>query len=115
MYNNIPDVSKKKVLCIGCGTGEEVEYLRNKGAKVIGIDISSKMIDIAKQNILGSNLRVMDMEHLDFKDCSFDFVYSSLAIHYLRDWTKVLSEIRRVLKDHCEFLFSINHPFSTAL
>ncbi|MEI8143741.1 MAG: hypothetical protein WCG48_03970 [Candidatus Berkelbacteria bacterium] len=40
MYRILPDLSGKKVLCIGVGMGDEAEYLRNLGAEVIGIDLS---------------------------------------------------------------------------
>jgi len=50
LYGKLPDLKDKSVLCVGCGSGEEVEYLHSLGAKkVIGIDISSGLIDIAKR------------------------------------------------------------------
>ena len=44
MYSLLPKLKNKKVLCIGCGVGEECEYLRKKGADVIGIDLSIFLI-----------------------------------------------------------------------
>jgi ubiquinone/menaquinone biosynthesis C-methylase UbiE len=57
----------------------------------------------------------MDMEKLDFEDCVFDFVYSSLAIHYIVDWSRVFQEVYRVLKPNSFFLFSCNHPVSSSM
>lgn len=110
----VNDLSSAKVLALGCGSGEEVELLRSKGIKdenIIGIDISSKLIEIAKQNYPEIDFRVGNMEDLsDFSSSSFDLVYSSLAMHYLESWEKVLSEISRVLKKEGQFIFSTHHP-----
>ena len=57
----------------------------------------------------------MDMEALTFDDGSFDFAYSSLAIHYIEDWTKAFSEAYRVLKPNSYFLFSCVHPAYSAM
>ena len=57
----------------------------------------------------------MDIEKLDFPDESFDLVYSSLVLHYLSSWTKVLGEVRRVLKPSGKFIFSDGHPIESAL
>lgn len=111
MYKKLPNLKDKSVLCIGCGTGEECEHLKSLGAgKVIGIDISKGLIDFAKKSYPDLEFRVMDMEKLDFQDNSFDFVYSSLTLHYIKDWTKTLRGIHKALKKDGVFLFSTHHP-----
>lgn len=116
MYKLLPDLQNKSVLSLGCGSGEDSCYLKKQGAKEsVGIDISEKMIEIAKKNSNNCLFKVMDMEHLDFPDNHFDFAYSSLAIHYIEDWTQVLKEVYRVIKPDSFFLFSCNHPVSSAL
>lgn len=57
----------------------------------------------------------MDIEKLDFKDDIFDFVYSSLTMHYLKDWKKALKCVHAVLKDNGRFLFSMTHPMFSAM
>ena len=52
----------------------------------------------------------MDMKRMAFPASSFDFAYSSLAMHYLKDWKPILKNIHRMLKPRGEFLFSTNHP-----
>lgn len=111
MYKKLPDLSGKSVLCVGCGTGEECEYLRKQGAeRVVGIDISSKLIERAKQDYPNLEFHVMDMEKIEFQKECFDYIYSSLTLHYVKDWTKPLAEIRKVLKSGGTFLFSTQHP-----
>ncbi len=111
MVSKLPNLKNKTVLCLGCGSGEEVSQLKIFGAKkIVGIDISSGLIKIAKKNHPEVEFHVMDMENLKFKRETFDFVYSSLVMHYVKDWTKTLKSIRNVLKKNGTFLFSTHHP-----
>lgn len=116
IYGKLPNLKGKTVLCLGCGSGEEAEYLRIYGAKkVVGIDISEKLIEIAKSSYLGIEFYVMDIEKLDFPAESFDFAFSSLTMHYLENWTKALRGIYKILKKNSLFLFSITSPFFSAM
>jgi len=111
MYKKLPDLKGKSILCIGCGTGEECKYLKNLGAaKVVGIDISEGLIEVAKQSYPDIEFMVMDMENIDLPASSFDFAYSSLTLHYVKDWTNTLQSISRVLKLGGILLFSTHHP-----
>lgn len=112
----LPDLRGLSVISIGCGSGVDTAYLKQKGAeKVVGVDISSGLIDIAKKNHEGIDFRVMDMEKLDFPQESFDLAYSSLALHYLDSWTLALREARRVLKPNGLYVFSCGHPIESAM
>ena len=111
MYAKLPNLKNKSILCIGCGSGEECGYIKSLGVKrIVGIDISKELIDYAKKDYPDIEFYVMDMEKLNFSRSSFDFVYSSLALHYLKDWTKTLKNIYKVLKKDGVFLFSTHHP-----
>jgi len=115
MYSKLPKLENKSVLCLGCGSGEEVEHLSSLGAaKIVGIDISEKLIEIAKASYPHFEFHVMDAEHLDFPHDSFDFVFSSLTLHYLESWKKTFDSVGSVLKKNGVFLFSITHPFFSA-
>lgn len=114
MYGLLPALNGKSAISIGCGSGEDCNQLRLRGAKVTGVDISKSLIGIAKDSYPECNFQVMDMESLKFDDESFDFAYSSLAIHYLEDWTKALQEAFRILKPGSNYLFSCGHPVLSA-
>jgi ubiquinone/menaquinone biosynthesis C-methylase UbiE len=111
------DVDGHRVLDAGCGAGLLAAALRAKGAKVTGFDASPAMVDLAK-NRLGEDaaVHVADLaEPLPFDDAEFDDVIASLVLHYLRDWTAPLAEMRRVLKPGGRLLLSVNHPASFKL
>jgi len=116
MYALLPDLKDKTVLSIGCGSGEDSIHLKRQGAeRSIGIDISDELIAIAKSSYPECEFRVMNMENIDFPNESFDFVYSSLAIHYIEDWSKVFNSVYRILRSNSSFLFSCGHPLRFAM
>ena len=113
MYANLPNLSGKRVLSLGCGSGEDSQYLLSQGVKEsVGIDISSELIKIASASYPDCSFATMDMEQLDFADASFDFMYSSLAIHYIEDWSLVLLkcieyyDLDRFFFFHADILFA---------
>jgi ubiquinone/menaquinone biosynthesis C-methylase UbiE len=110
------DLTDKKVLNIGCGSGVDTHWIVENGAKsVVGIDLSKGLIDVGKKKYPDLDLRVMDMEKLEFDDESFDLLVSSLAIHYLPDRTDALKEAFRVLAPGGRYVLSSNHPLDGAL
>lgn len=116
IFSLVPDLKGKKVLCIGVGTGQEANELTLKGAEVVGIDISEGMINIAKKNYPKIEFKVMDMNKLDFTEESFDFVFSSLTLHYSSKPNELFEGIYKLLKPHGILLFSTTHPiFNTSV
>ncbi|TFG14969.1 class I SAM-dependent methyltransferase [Candidatus Thorarchaeota archaeon] len=62
-----------RVLDAGSGVGKPTsEYLAKKGFNVIGVDISGKMVEIARENVPGAEFYKKNMLTLDFPDESFD-------------------------------------------
>ncbi|MFH1522350.1 MAG: class I SAM-dependent methyltransferase [Patescibacteria group bacterium] len=89
--------SEKKILDIGCGTGEFAGLFTKMD--YCGIDISTKYIKYAAKNNRG-NFKVMDATKLEFSDNSFDYVLIVAILHHLddNDSKRALSEAARVLK-----------------
>lgn len=99
------------VLMVGCGTGEESELLRSHGADTLtGVDFSAKSIRLGRETYPEVHFSVGDMHDLNFSEGEFDFVYSSLTVHYSPTPIKVLKEMYRVLKPGGRLLFSVGHP-----
>ena len=110
----LPDVAGKFILDAGCGPGKYAEILISKGADVIGVDLSEKMIQEAqKRNKNKGDFMVHDLtKPLDFlANEKVDLVISPLVLEYIEDWNPVFKEFYRVLKPNGVFVFSINHPF----
>jgi len=113
----LPDLKNKSVLDMGCGFGINcIDFLRRGAVKITGIDISEKMLDFAKAENSDVNIKYikLGMERINELDSKFDFVYSSLAIHYIADFEKLIKDIYSKLNDNGILLFSQSHPLTTA-
>jgi cyclopropane fatty-acyl-phospholipid synthase-like methyltransferase len=75
------------VLDLGCGSGVPVDrYLVDHGYKVVGLDISEKQIELAKQNMPNGDFRVGDIAALREGEFKVDGAVSFYAIfHVPRD------------------------------
>jgi ubiquinone/menaquinone biosynthesis C-methylase UbiE len=112
MLSFLDGVDGMRVLDIGCGAGQLSQALTQREAKVTGIDVSSRMIELARKRLGNqTDFRVHDLaKPLPFDDSSFDIAVASLVMHYLEFWTPALSEIRRVLTPQGRMVFSTHHP-----
>ena len=86
-----------KVLDIGVGTGIFASALMKFGAEITGIDVSEKMLEIAKSKGV-SNVVIGNAESLDFPDESFDLVISITALEFIKNPDKAIAEMIRVCK-----------------
>lgn len=108
------NVKGKKILDLGCGTGIYSKLLTKKGAKIKGIDISNKMIEIARKENSNVEFIVGGIEKLPYKNNEFDIVLSALVLEHVKNWSKILREVNRVLKKGGLFVFSIENPVINA-
>ena len=91
------------VLDIGCGTGEFERLVlgENPEQRIVGLDLSSKMLEIARQKCQcypNVTFCAASAAALPFPDCSFDMIVSASALHYFDQPEVSLREMRRVLK-----------------
>jgi len=101
------------ILDMGCGQGILCRELARIGARVIGIDSSKKLIDIARSKSRGSNIEyhVADAANLsDFADGSFDAVCSILALQNMEPLEKIVNESSRLVKSGGKLLWVLSHP-----
>lgn len=113
----LPDFEGKRVLDLGCGYGWHCLYAANHGAKLVhGIDISEKMLEVAREKNSADVITYEQkaMEDLDFPECSFDVVLSSLAFHYVKDFTTLIEHISHWMAKDGVFVFSVEHPVFTS-
>ena len=116
LFSLLPDLEGKKVLDLGCGSGERcIDYLKKGAASVTGVDISEKMLAVAEAENNDPRITYlkMPMEEIGSIDDEFDVVISSLAFHYVEDFGGVVANVYRLLRDGGIFLFSQEHPLAT--
>lgn len=116
LFSMMPNLNDKIILDLGCGFGEHCKRFVESGAKkVIGIDISEKMLEIAKIENADSKITYinMPMEDISKLNEKFDVVVSSLAFHYVEDFSGVVKNIYDSLNEKGIFLFSQENPLCT--
>jgi O-methyltransferase/aklanonic acid methyltransferase len=106
----------QRVLDVACGLGACLRAAAHEvgsSGYVLGVDFSSAMIDLARQQLDGRGLspgsvdvRVGDAEHLDLPDESFDVVVCGFGVFFFPDPTAALSEFWRVLRGGGRFVAS---------
>jgi ubiquinone/menaquinone biosynthesis C-methylase UbiE len=97
------------ILDIGCGNGKDTAYLISKGATVVGIDFSSKMLQEAKKRVINGMFYQMDMRNLEFSAQVFNGVWANGCIYHVPkvELSQVLKEVLRVLKPSGVFSFNL--------
>lgn len=114
--NLFGNVSGKKMLDIGCGSGHSLKYHGdNNAAELWGIDISTKQIENANKylNECGYTPKLINtpMEvECGIPSDYFDFVYSIYAIGWTTDLQGTFNRIASYLKKDGIFIFSWKHP-----
>lgn len=107
-----------RVLDLGCGNGRLTVLFKDKNIEYIGVDISEKLIEIAKdkfsiynfQFTISPKFMVADGLNLPFPDNYFDKVFSIAVLHHLPSKklrAKFVKEAHRVLKKNGYAFFTV--------
>ena len=117
MRKFLPDLNGKTVLDLGCGYGHNcIDFVSRGATRVVGIDISEKMLAVAKEESPNAKIeyRNMSMTEISNLNEKFDFIYSSLAFHYVKDFDAFAKDMYSVLNAGGQLLFSQEHPIITS-
>lgn len=112
----LPSFKGKRILDLGCGFGWHCHYAIEHGAaSVIGVDISEKMLAVAKEKTSKKiKYTCKSIEDIKFPKDSIDMVISSLAFHYLESFEDIIKNVSVWLTNGGDFVFSVEHPIFTA-
>lgn len=102
----------ERVLDLACGQGVFSRALAERGAQVVGVDASERLVQMARRRS-DANIQyhVGDARKLDFlPDGSFDAIGCLLALQNIEPMEPVLAECGRLLKPGGRVVFVINHP-----
>jgi ubiquinone/menaquinone biosynthesis C-methylase UbiE len=111
------EVEGRSILEVACGTGRFTAMLADRGAEVVGLDISAPMLRIGREKAveLGVDDRIAflrgDAARLPFPDDHFDAVFAMRFFHLADTPASFLSELRRVSAE--QVVFDTFNRFST--
>ncbi|TFF90260.1 MAG: class I SAM-dependent methyltransferase [Promethearchaeota archaeon] len=89
------------VLDVGCGAGiPTARYLSKRGVKVTGIDISTTMINLARENVPEATFIKMDINEIHFPERSFDGLISVYTLFHIprKNHSKIFKMFYKILK-----------------
>lgn len=113
------NAKNKKILDLGCGSGELLSKFYIDGFYSFGVDNSCEMLSrcdelLFKNKKIGRNCTLVEKNMQDFKiETKFDFIYSACdSINYLseKEFDKLLGNINNMLKKGSVFTFDIINP-----
>ncbi|HLN18668.1 MAG TPA: class I SAM-dependent methyltransferase, partial [Patescibacteria group bacterium] len=102
------EIERKKILDVGCGSGDFDKELAKKGAIVTGCDESAEQISNAKKNVGDLDIEFITSKAEDFKsEKKFDMAVSVLVLHYANN----TEQLRQIFKSTLEALEDKNSKF----
>ncbi len=89
-----------KVLDAGCGPGVDSAYMSAKGFEVVGVDLSSQMIELARKKSPNTKFLQSDLREIDFESENFDGVLASYSLIHIpkKDMPKTVGNFFKLLK-----------------
>jgi len=88
----------KKFLDIACGNCQLLDYAKNKGCDVTGLDINPQRKDVVKHDL---------NKPLPFPDKSFDVVSCIDSLEHVKNVSQVFKEVHRILKNDGIFIVTV--------
>lgn len=105
--NRLGELRDREVLDIACGTGQWLAEARARGARIAGIDISSRAVEQCRERLPAADIREGVAEALPFDDGRFDVVTCLGSLEHFLDQPAALREMRRVAKADARFLILV--------
>ncbi|HUR76912.1 MAG TPA: class I SAM-dependent methyltransferase [Acidimicrobiales bacterium] len=94
----LDSLSVGDALDAACGTGRFAARLAARGFRVVGVDSSPEMLDVARAKLPGVQFHLGELDDLPLPDASVDLVVCALALTHVTDVAPVMTQFARVLR-----------------
>ncbi|MBI4417617.1 MAG: methyltransferase domain-containing protein [Ignavibacteriales bacterium] len=116
MLESLP-ITGLNILDAGCGTGRYLSHLLARNPRIlVGFDFSPKMLMQAKKKFSTGSAPLLvqaSFDGLPFREGSFDFLLSTLAVDHGPSLDATIRELSRVVRPGGTLLLSCFHPFAS--
>ena len=102
----------RRTLDVGCGEGRVGRRLHDEGHRVVGIDSSPTLVELAREAGGYDELLLGDAAALPWDARSFDLAVAYMSLHDVDDLQGVVAEITRVLENRGCLCLAIVHPLN---
>ncbi|HEX9161736.1 MAG TPA: class I SAM-dependent methyltransferase [Thermoanaerobaculia bacterium] len=116
MLAMLGDPRNRRILDLGCGEGGYCRELARRGASVVGVDGSERLIEVARERTAEENVTYMcaNAAATPLDSDSFDVVIAAMSLMDVEDYQGAIGESHRLLRAGGELLMSITHPCFSA-
>ena len=108
---SIKNVSQKKLIDVGCGSGYLTNYLSTTVKETIGIDFSTNNIELAKKIYRKNNLQFYNCSIEDFNKDNYDIAVANMVLMDVINLNECIKSISNLVIKNGNFIFSITHPY----
>ncbi len=111
----IGEVAGKRICDLACGQGRIARQLADRGAHIVGVDISARLLAIARryEETHPRGIEYVQADARNFDECVpglFDGVVCFMALMDIPDLAPTIHSVARILRPRGWFVFSILHP-----
>jgi ubiquinone/menaquinone biosynthesis C-methylase UbiE len=109
------DLRDRRICDLACGQGMLARQLAQRGAQMVGIDLSAQMLAIAQRKQVAAAHPIIYQQDdaqvgATLEDASFDGVVCNMALMDIPDLTATVRTVHRILRPGGWFIFSLAHP-----
>ncbi|MGQ9631132.1 MAG: class I SAM-dependent methyltransferase [bacterium] len=102
----------KRALDIGCGSGEFLEFMRDRGWECYGVDVGSSFVE--KSSRKGVNVHWGELSSANYEPNFFDFIHASHVLEHVFSPSEVVREVRRIIRPAGMFMVVVPNVGSPA-
>ena len=111
----IPNLKEKKILDLGCGRGEFLTAMKDKGYDIVGVEPDPDKLEAIEknkeENKTDAEVIIAPGEKIPFPEATFDLVYCSDVLEHCKDPRQLLKESYRVLKPQGQMYLTVINRF----
>lgn len=105
------------ILDLGCGHGRDCKYFEEQGFSVTGIDLSRKMLKVAKHICEDTKFIHMDIRETPYKKWKFDGIWACASLYHLekQDFIKLINDLPNILNENGILFIAIKEGEGTKI
>lgn len=114
LRNTLSALSFNRCLEIGCGTGKNTVWLKEKASYITAVDLSEEMLAKAKEKINDSNVHFQQADitkDWSFVDANYDLVVFSLVLEHIHNLDAIFEKTAAVVTAGAYVYIGELHPF----